>query len=253
MHPQAGTKRGGAFPDAIEETNVITEKIPHNIPTNQAYKILKEHYHVKEHIYGLSKTESWRNLPDIPCSEEIMGNGNLSGVILQPEDWNEYQNDPIYYPEIPQNVVNCPWKSTKEYIAAHYKILREDAIASLRNVVQTFKRKPNMLEEDQINIYTEVTITGWFLTRQGPACRVEFCVDRSEKRVRWEQSRRLLQGSIVALSNSNDLFKTDCKVAIVAGRAIEGGLDQSPPTIDLFFGDSEKIEIDPHESTVIFI
>ncbi|KHJ31864.1 putative atp binding [Erysiphe necator] len=251
MHPQAGTKRGGAFPDAIEETNVITEKIPHNIPTNQAYKILKEHYHVKEHIYGLSKTESWRNLPDIPCSEEIMGNGNLSGVILQPEDWNEYQNDPIYYPEIPQNVVNCPWKSTKEYIAAHYKILREDAIASLRNVVQTFKRKPNMLEEDQINIYTEVTITGWFLTRQGPACRVEFCVDRSEKRVRWEQSRRLLQGSIVALSNSNDLFKTDCKVAIVAGRAIEGGLDQSPPTIDLFFGDSEKIEIDPHEKYVM--
>lgn len=52
----------------------------------------------------------------------------------------------------------------------------------------------------------------------------------------------------MALSNSNNLFKTDCRIAVVAGRSIEGGLDQSPPTIDLFFGDNEKIELDPHES-----
>ncbi|POS84017.1 hypothetical protein EPUL_003631 [Erysiphe pulchra] len=252
MHPLAGTKRGGAFLKAIEERHGVSDSLTlSNIKNSQAYKILKAHYQVKSFINELPIEESWRNLPDVPSIEEILGVENSPNFTLESEDWNEYQNDPTYYPELPQNIVNSPWKSTKEYITAHYKILREDAIASLRNAVQTFKRRPNMLEDDQIYIYTEVTITGWFLTKQGPACRVEFCVDRSEKRVRWEQSRRLLQGSIVALSNSNNLFKTDCRIAVVAGRSIEGGLDQSPPTIDLFFGDNEKIELDPHEKYVM--
>ncbi|RKF60267.1 Helicase required for RNAi-mediated heterochromatin assembly 1 [Erysiphe neolycopersici] len=252
MHPLCGTKRGGAFLNNIDETHIVSDSSAHsNITTSQAYKILKAHYQVKNFIDELPTEESWRNLPEVPSIEEIMDSGNSSNLTLESEDWNEYQNDLTYYPKLPQNIVNRPWKSTKEYIAAHYKILREDAIASLRDAVQTFKRRPNMLEEDRIYIYTEVTITGWFLTRQGPACRVEFCVDRSEKRVRWEQSRRLLQGSIVALSNFNNLFKTDCRIAVVAGRSIEGGLDQSPPTIDLFFGDNEKIELDPHEKYVM--
>lgn len=44
------------------------------------------------------------------------------------------------------------------------------------------------------------------------------------------------------------MFKTICKVAIVAARPIEGGLDQDPPMIDLFWGDVKDLVFDPVES-----
>jgi helicase required for RNAi-mediated heterochromatin assembly 1 len=44
------------------------------------------------------------------------------------------------------------------------------------------------------------------------------------------------------------MFKTVCKIATVAARPIEGGLDQDPPTIDLFWGDMKDFTFDPVES-----
>jgi helicase required for RNAi-mediated heterochromatin assembly 1 len=56
----------------------------------------------------------------------------------------------------------------------------------------------------------------------------------------------LLQGNIVALTPSNDIFRTKCKIAIVAARSLEL-LNQNPPAIDLFWGDSDDAAIDPVE------
>lgn len=77
---------------------------------------------------------------------------------------------------------------------------------------------------------------------------MEFSCERAGKQIRWEQSKRLMQGTIVALTPERDMFKTICKVATVAARVIQGGLDQDPPSIDLFWGDPKDIVIDPVES-----
>jgi helicase required for RNAi-mediated heterochromatin assembly 1 len=52
---------------------------------------------------------------------------------------------------------------------------------------------------------------------------------------------------MVALSPASDMFSKVCKIAIVAGRPILGGLDQDPPIIDLFWGDPDDAVFDPIE------
>ena len=52
---------------------------------------------------------------------------------------------------------------------------------------------------------------------------------------------------MVALSPMTDSFRTKCKIAIVAARPFEGGLDQNPPQIDLFWGDIGETAFDPVE------
>jgi helicase required for RNAi-mediated heterochromatin assembly 1 len=77
--------------------------------------------------------------------------------------------------------------------------------------------------------------------------RVEFT---PQKQIRWKSSKRLLQGTMVALSSDN--FKTQCKIAIVVGRGLSL-LAQNPPAIELFWGDSEEAEIDPVHSEYKFL
>jgi helicase required for RNAi-mediated heterochromatin assembly 1 len=88
------------------------------------------------------------------------------------------------------------------------------------------------------------------MANQGAAPRMEFSSERSGKRIRWKQSKRLQQGTIVALSPRSDLFRTICKVAVVGARPIHG-LEQNPPQIDLFWGDYQDAEFDPMEEYVM--
>lgn len=50
---------------------------------------------------------------------------------------------------------------------------------------------------------------------------------------------------------SSDFFQTDCRVGIVAQRPIEGGLDQNPPVVDIFWGDTDQAVIDPDQELVM--
>lgn len=56
-----------------------------------------------------------------------------------------------------------------------------------------------------------------------------------------------MQGNVVALSPQSDCFQTICKIAVIAARPLTGGLDQNPPQVDLFWGDSKDLVIDPAE------
>lgn len=88
-------------------------------------------------------------------------------------------------------------------------------------------------------------IQGIQLSPMGAAFRVEFSNERAGKRIRWEQSKRLIQGSLVALSPQKDNFQSICKVAVVAARPIPGGLDQNPPQVDIFFAEDRDVVFDP--------
>ena len=92
----------------------------------------------------------------------------------------------------------------------------------------------------------QVYITGITFAQQGIAVRVQFSLRRAEKRIRWEQSKRLMSGSIVALTTATDKFDNICKVGVVAARPLVG-LQQNPPTIDIFFNCTDELEIDPQQ------
>ena len=66
----------------------------------------------------------------------------------------------------------------------------------------------------------------------------------------WEQSKRLITGSLVALTPVNDMFKSICRIAIVAARPLDA-VRQNPPEIDIYFGGPDEIEIDPQQEWVM--
>ena len=95
----------------------------------------------------------------------------------------------------------------------------------------------------------QIHFKGFNLSPFGAAFRITLSTERAGKQIRWEQSKRLLQGSMVALSPASDMFQKVCKIAIVAARPISNGLDQNPPMIDLYWGEHTDAAFDPVERT----
>ncbi|KAL8872646.1 MAG: hypothetical protein Q9174_001759 [Haloplaca sp. 1 TL-2023] len=154
--------------------------------------------------------------------------------------------------EIPPNNVVGPWESKHKYLADHYALLREDAVTPLRTVVSEVQDRPHILEQDSnenAHIYEKVFIVGLTFAQVGVAARVTFSLRRSGKSVLWGQSKRLMQGTLIAMTPADDMFKSICKVATVAARPL-AGLNMNPPRIDIFFSPGE-IEIDPQREWVI--
>ncbi len=85
---------------------------------------------------------------------------------------------------------------------------------------------------------------GHVFSRIGAAARIEFSTERAGKRIRWTQSKRLQQGTIVALSPASDNFKSICRIAVVAARPL-AGVEQDSPQVYLFWSSSNEAEFDP--------
>lgn len=55
---------------------------------------------------------------------------------------------------------------------------------------------------------------------------------------------------MVALTTTKDMFKTICRIAVVAARPLAGVL-MNPPEIDIFFASPGEIEMDPQQEWVM--
>ena len=130
--------------------------MPFSVVDDNALSIIEAH--VKKTWYDDNVVESWRKLPEVPDQSEIMPAVDENRNRNQTEDWFQYQVDPMYEntSRLPVNTVLGPWASKSEYIGAHYQILREDAVASLRNSVKEFKKHPEMNDSGDTCIYTSV-------------------------------------------------------------------------------------------------
>ena len=81
---------------------------------------------------------------------------------------------------------------------------------------------------------------------KGIAVRIAFSLARVGKKIRWEQSKRLISGSLVVLSPVEDLFQSQCTLAVVAARPLVA-VEQNPPEIDLYFANPGQIQLDPEQ------
>lgn len=79
---------------------------------------------------------------------------------------------------------------------------------------------------------------------RGVAVRITFSLGRVGKKIRWEQSKRLISGGLVVLTPAKDMFQKHAIVATVAARPLDL-LDQNPPEIDLYIARPEEMEVDP--------
>lgn len=180
----------------------------------------------------------WTGFREVPSPSEVFDEGRMEHSTTI---------------EIARNTVVGPYISKEDYLETHYSLLREDAVAPLRDVVSEMQVYPHLMEKDSDNnahIYEKVFITGLTFANAGIAARVTFSLRRSGKKVNWEQSKRLLTGAVLALTPAKDMFASFCRVAIVAARPL-AGLEQNPPEIDIFFGGADEFEIDPQQEWIM--
>ncbi|RAL12713.1 putative DEAD box helicase involved in nonsense mediated decay [Aspergillus homomorphus CBS 101889] len=176
-------------------------------------------------------SEPWLNRPELPSSEEIMGTADDA--------------DEDFVDLAPNNIFG-PWESKSAYLKAHYELLREDAVAPLRDAVAYVRDDPKMMDNKVASIYEKVHIVGVTCASRGLGFRIQFSTHRAGKNIAWEYSKRLITGSLVALSPADDSFRTKCVVAVVASRPLES-VKKRPPEIDIFFAKPEDIEFDPQQ------
>ncbi|OJJ48392.1 hypothetical protein ASPZODRAFT_165273 [Penicilliopsis zonata CBS 506.65] len=202
-------------------------------PVALANRDIRDYFAAAESA-SLAGDESWLLKPEIPSPEEIM-------------DTDDQDNDCV---ELLPNKIVGPWPSKQFYLKAHYDLLREDAVAPLRDAIAYVQADPGMMDSQTVSIYEKVHIVGMTFAQRGLAVRVQFSAQRAGKNIVWEYSKRLISGSIVALSPAEDCFQKTCLVAVVAARPLEG-IKQQPPEIDIFFSRPQDIHFDPQQEWIM--
>ncbi|KAF3011112.1 hypothetical protein E8E13_011372 [Curvularia kusanoi] len=192
----------------------------------RANKDIRNYYeNVSQHVAGAGP---WLNKSEIPLSSEILRIENGPAVM---KTLVSTDNEPR-----PKKVEGS-YANTEEYLSTEYELLREDALRPLREVVAEIRKDPWKVEgeyEKNVGIYEPVHITAFVFSSLGLATRVAFSMSRVKKHIRWQQSKRLITGTLVALTPYQDGFQEICVLATVAARPITA-LQQNPPEIDLFF------------------
>jgi helicase required for RNAi-mediated heterochromatin assembly 1 len=81
----------------------------------------------------------WQTKPELPTVQEVMGTDQVG------DDFT-----------LTVNKISGPWPSTDLYLKTHYNLLREDAVAPLRDAIATFRQRPGMTDNNNLVIYERV-------------------------------------------------------------------------------------------------
>lgn len=91
-----------------------------------------------------TENDPWASKPEIPSAAEVLGT-----------DLPEDDEDCV---ELMPNRISGPWPSKSSYLRAHYELLREDAVAPLRDAVAYVRDEPNMMDSKEVSIYEKVCL-----------------------------------------------------------------------------------------------
>ena len=187
-------------------------------------------------------TGTWLDAPEVPTANELMD---------QNEPWTKVDDQGAVL--MNGNMLDGPWPSVKVYLEAHYGMLREEAVLPLRQAISWVRAHPSSPEDSTggsssstsgIGIYTKVRFTTVTFSTRGLGIRIVISLSKVGKKIRWNQSKRLIAGSLVVLTPTKDMFKTKCIVATVAARPLDL-IEEEPPKLDLFLACPEDLDLDP--------
>ncbi|XP_034531554.1 NFX1-type zinc finger-containing protein 1 isoform X2 [Notolabrus celidotus] len=176
-----------------------------------------------ERLQGLVKNleeRSWEGTlgSDRDASALLTNRGEYPGE----EDLGDFRAIPIFptyeelhkdeRPFLRRNITSKRYTNTHEYLDTHFRLLREDFVRPLREGIQqllwnqkdmgrsddTLKKK----QFDDIRVYFDTKLLVPKCTHTGLAYEVQFDV-QPLKFVRWENTKRLIFGSLVCLSCDN--------------------------------------------------
>ncbi|GAB0197302.1 NFX1-type zinc finger-containing protein 1 [Grus japonensis] len=131
--------------------------------------------------------------------------------------YNEVHHDEK--PFLRPNIVSGRYESTSIYLDTHFRLLREDFVRPLREgileLLESFEDKGLRKKRfDDIRIYFDARIITPVCSPTGIVYKVQFDI-KPLRFVRWQNSKRLLYGSLICMSK--DHFET-CLFATVSNR-----------------------------------
>ncbi|KAL4624352.1 NFX1-type zinc finger-containing protein 1-like [Arapaima gigas] len=137
------------------------------------------------------------------------GEGDFRTIAIYPSPEEIHQNEK---PFLRPNIISRSYPSSEIYLDTHFRLLREDFVRPLRDgirqLLQSYQDQNQGLAPmkprrfDDIRIYLDTRIIVPRCTPTGIAYKVQFDA-RPLKFVRWQNSKRLLYGSLVCLSRDN--------------------------------------------------
>ena len=90
-------------------------------------------------------SSNWTTFREVPSSSEIFDEGRTEHTEAV---------------EVHENIVVGPYSSNSDYLERQYSLLREDAVAPLRDVVSEVQAYPRMMESESDNdayVYEKVS------------------------------------------------------------------------------------------------
>ncbi|XP_052040295.1 NFX1-type zinc finger-containing protein 1 [Apodemus sylvaticus] len=110
-------------------------------------------------------------------------------------------------PFLRPNIISGKYESTAVYLDTHFRLLREDFVRPLREgilkLLQSFEDQGLRKRKfDDIRIYFDARIITPMCSASGIVYKVQFDT-KPLKFVRWQNSKRLLYGSLVCMSKDN--------------------------------------------------
>ncbi|KFQ31593.1 NFX1-type zinc finger-containing protein 1, partial [Merops nubicus] len=155
-------------------------------------------------------------------------------------------------PFLRPNIVSGRYESTSIYLDTHFRLLREDFVRPLREgvleLLRSFEDKGLRKKKfDDIRIYFDARIITPLCSPSGIVHKVQFDV-KPLKFVRWQNSKRLLYGSLICMSK--DHFET-CLFATVSNR---DNVDLAHGIVQLCFSKQSKAllaEVQPSDSFIM--
>jgi hypothetical protein len=156
------------------------EKIRNNFPveTLQAItKVLNQQKVARDRVTKQMRNKSstadefedFREMPLFPSAAEL--NVDDDGRLTQ---------------RLSKNIISGKYDSVMHYLDTHFRLLREDAITSIRDGIRAFRLAK---EAPDVQIYTDVHMRGITTSSIGVQYRVSFHVDAN---ISWERSKRFV-------------------------------------------------------------
>ena len=111
-------------------------------------------------------------------------------------------------PFLRRNLIGKAYKDTDAYLDVQFRLLREDFVRPLREGIASFKDgltqgvQIGKSRNKDIRVYHDARVLSPDITPQGIIHHIQFSME-GLKGIRWENSKRLIFGSLVCLSNDN--------------------------------------------------
>lgn len=201
------------FPaSSLQETSMLVSLIPGSINALRASGVdvgenveqsLERISHFIEHLQGRRREGTLRVdthmvlVPEVPAEDF-----RTMSVYPDYDEIHLNQN-----PHLRPNTLKNKYESTELYLDTHFRLLREDFVRPLRKGIQEIlmyhdEKEFRKMKFDDIRIYFDTRVVAPMCTPSGIIYKVQFDI-KPLKGIRWQNSKRLIYGSLVCLSQDN--------------------------------------------------